>query len=980
VNQNQVLVTLIDDNSCDNYTVTYIISNGGCLSTDQTNLTFIGTADNFTVFSQSGNTVCNGPFIMNGSFPGCGATGTWTSTTTSGSGSITFTTPSNQGTVATPSGPGTYQICYSATNNSPCADVSACETITVLSDPCVECCELGPHINMPFCNEIPEDLTFSVDPCAADYTYTWTITPLDGGATPIFTQPNGPTLSINYPLSTSPRSCLMNVDLHVSAPDGCTDFKRFRVYCLPDLSAQMPTIGLGCQGNSCLDLRDYVDYGMNSSWQFSHTAIIVDAPLGSTLQPNIGSSTPYNCVDISFPGTYQFDLVISLIDALTGYVCEEIVPITINMGDPGNINAGQDITTCETCTELNGNAPNFPVNEQWVQIGGPNTTTFTPANGIGEDVDVCGLDNTMIGAVYTYEYSWDAGAGCVFTDQVTITIDECDPCDDLEVDIETCCGVFDGLTAAGKRKQGPLASLPPATRKHIQDALRAQYGSKVDDAINCDPCVDGYVPIWAVNSAGTPYLSPYQVTWTYVDPISGLTVTIPGFVILAEPNIEYTVTVCNEDGECCGTETITFECCDLESISLDICVNTRQASCDPCNYPNSPFQIWVQDQAGNILTTTAGYTFLWNTGNTTHVQTGMINTTYSVTVTDLEGCTFTADFIWDCCDDCVEINTCVGPNATSPPVFTAAQQLFFFNQINQYISQGLLPVGTSLADLCRYDPCRGDIIFAWLEDCRGNLLTSGSFTWIGSDGSIQSGPTALLQANVTYTVTWTDADGCQYGDKINYQCCNVPPTTLWCKKNNLLWSPVPGAVSYTVYATPYVFGNSCCPAVFGGVSTWATTTGVSINEAALNQPGCFLWRVVPVCADGTTGPSSPWICCNSIPSGGGGLEPRKLKSDEQIAQESEEGLIATGITGYLSGDLKVTPNPSNGLISLEGYSVVKGSMVRLFDVLGQLVHSSKIQSEMKHQVDLTTLYGGNYLLVIETPNVEVPARSWITIE
>jgi len=932
---NQVQIDLVDFNSCDLYDFVYTINNGGCLSHDTTQVDFIGT-EPLSATHNGGNPVCLGPFTMFGSFDGCGATSLWTATTLQGSGTIAINNPAGQNTQVTPSAAGTYET-------------------------------------------VPTTFTLTGNTCPNTYTYSWTVVANDGLTPPTITSPNSPTLSFNHPAGGT-RSEFFTVTLSTSGPNGCTDSRFWRIYSLPQLNPSAPVIGLGCQGDDCVDLRDFVDYTPHFQSLFNHSAIVVAAPANSSLGGSIGSNTPFNCVDITTPGQYIFDLVISVTDAITGIVCSDTVTITIIYGDPGNINAGQDVLTCDTCASLNGNPPNFPVNQLWTQIGGP-ATTFDPVDGIAEDVTVCGLDNSMPGLVYTYVYSWNVGPGCDFSDTVTIEIDSCAPCDSLFIDIVSCCHLFEaGGGNAQKRSSNSMSS---GTQQQIQQMIQAQYGVNMD-TLACDPCVDGYIPVWAVNENGTPYLGPpqgnYQITWTYVDD-NNVTQTIPGFVILAEPNITYTVTICDENGECCSTDTVRYECCDLESIEITSC-------CDPCEDPDNPFWIWVLDQDGNILNA-PNYTFLWSTGSTANSILANVNTQYSVTVTDTFGCEFVDTFYVECCEDCIEINTCYGPHGnpnsggvgkkSAARTFTGAEKLFLSREIRKHVKSGALPAGTTFDNRCTLDPCDGGDIFAWVEDCDGNIITP-TVTWVGSDGTTQTGPTATLQADVTYTVTWIAADGCEYTDTYIYECddCTLPPTNLRCERGMLVWDPVPGAIGYMVYATPYTFESRCCPIIRNGQSTWAQTTGTSINPGALNQRGCFLWRVVPICPDGSHGTGTPWFCCNER-GGDGGIKYKDQLSSKE-AQEAADNVVATGITAYLSGDLRVTPNPSNGQISLEGYSVLKGSVVRVFDVLGQLVHSSNIQSEMKQQIDLGSLLGGNYLLVIESPDVDVPARSWITIE
>ncbi|WP_428979179.1 DUF7507 domain-containing protein [Flavobacterium cupriresistens] len=112
---------------------------------------------------------------------------------------------------------------------------------------------------------------------------------------------------------------------------------------------------------------------------------------------------------------------------------------------------------------------------------------------------------------------------------------------------------------------------------------------------------------------------------------------------------------------------------------------------------------------------TAPYTYLWSNGGTTATITGLLNGTYSVTVTDTNGCTFTESVVVDC------VNTC----------------------------DAVVTVGTITNVLCT-----GTATGAITVNASSALRPGAVFTFTWSDGTITTGTSSTISNKVagTYTV------------------------------------------------------------------------------------------------------------------------------------------------------------------------------------------------------------------------------------
>ncbi len=189
----------------------------------------------------------------------------------------------------------------------------------------------------------------------------------------------------------------------------------------------------------------------------------------------------------------------------------------------------------------------------------------------------------------------------------------------------------------------------------------------------------------ATASSGT---SPYTYSWSNGASTSSATSLAAG---------SYSVTITDANG-CTATETVTIS----SSSSITIKVSSANASCG-------------QSNGGAYVTVSGGtspYTYLWSNGNTTYYASNLAAGTYTVKVTDANGCSST---------ETVTISSTSGPSIKVSTTDASCGQ-------NNGYAEATVTGGTS------------------------------PYTYSWSNGASTSSATNLAAGS--YTVTVTDANGC----------------------------------------------------------------------------------------------------------------------------------------------------------------------------------------------------------------------------
>ncbi len=316
-------------------------------------------------------------------------------------------------------------------------------------------------------------------------------------------------------------------------------------------------------------------------------------------------------------------------------------------------------------------------------------------------------------------------------------------------------------------------------------------------------------------SGGTP---PYTYLWTNSATTSSITGLCAG---------NYTVTV-TDAGGCSLTQSFVI----TEPPALTLSVNATSPLCNT--------------GTGSASATpgggTAPYTYLWSNAQTGQNATGLTNGTYTVTITDANGCTATATAAITVPSGISQLTTatnalCNGGTGTATSVPSGGTPPYTYTWNNGQTTQTAtgLPAGTYTVVITDANGCTSTDTITVTQPlaisisnastpsaCNGNTGTAtatatnavGVMTYVWSPGG-QTTQTATGLGTGTYTVTVTDANGCTQTGTVTV---------------NQAASTVNATVSND---TTIILGNSANLQAGGGVSyTWFPSTGLSCATCA----------------------------------------------------------------------------------------------------------------------------------------------------
>lgn len=255
--------------------------------------------------------------------------------------------------------------------------------------------------------------------------------------------------------------------------------------------------------------------------------------------------------------------------------------------------------------------------------------------------------------------------------------------------------------------------------------------------------------------------------------------------------------------------------------------------CNPCAYPNDPYPVFIMDEFNNLISST-DYVISWShdPGNTSAYAFILPNQQTIITVRGPGNCVWTDTLKLNCCKDTITITP-----------------------------------------FCTWDPCKypNSPFPVRVLDQNGNTLTSAggyTFFWTyGANTSTGDAITATL-ASFPVIVTVKNPDGCVYTDTLDMKCCKANrPINLKCKSSQLgshiSWDPVPGA-HYKVVITAN--DPACCPQGTGLSFSDVWDVAGTDTLVPITFTGCFSWKVIAICPDGTKSPESVTMCSCTPPS------------------------------------------------------------------------------------------------------------------
>lgn len=455
---------------------------------------------------------------------------------------------------------------------------------------------------------------------------------------------------------------------------------------------------------------------------------------------------------------------------------------------------------------------------------------------------------------------------------------------------------------------------------------------RTDDKDTGDPNVANHATInlVATNSAGVvtaspsgemifnDVMGPYLNTWTDVSVIFTPTANFSQlwvFPFMQDPSTG------GSQSEMSIDDIIISICCE-DSITIEPYWN--HPSCPEIICEAEKWPIQVLDSSGTPVTSAGGVVIEW-----TNLDTGavvyadwvyaMALEHWQVVVTFPNGCTYTADYFEDCCNDDVHIEAIICPEARTVNQLKESMEL----QKDRYAASEYEALMTAIDQFetlygrgdC--DPCDIGYVLIHLVDGDGNEIDPADYTITWSDGG--TGVMRLIPVDTLISVTVTQLNGeylCVYEDEFIYEChvnCETlpAPTNLQSSGATLTWDPVPGAVSYIVSSPdgghPPVFCD--CSAQVSIVPQTTSTNSLVLSESL--QARCFAWMVTAVCADGTQSEPSEAICFYPI-------------------RGVENGL------GFVAA--QISPNPNKGQMNFRVETRYDTPVsIEVYDFYGQLV-------------------------------------------
>lgn len=394
-----------------------------------------------------------------------------------------------------------------------------------------------------------------------------------------------------------------------------------------------------------------------------------------------------------------------------GVSCSTQVAVTVTVAPLPVANAGPDVSICTgSSTTLSGS--------------GGVSCAWTPANMVITPNNCSTI--TAPAATQTYTLTVTNAQGCTATDQVTVSVNPLPPVS-AGPDASICVGSSATLNASGAANYtwspatdlsctncaSPVAS-PLTTTTYVVTGVDANGCMSTDTvvvAVNQIPVANAGPDAIVCNNGSTTLNASGGGTFTWFPNNGSLSCTNCASPV-ATPTATTTYTVMVANGSCTDTDSLTV----TMSSSMTTTVTTTPPTCNgACNG-----QAVVNVQGGQ-----PGYSYSWSSNpSQTTTATGLCAGTYSVTVTDLNGCTAT--------DSAVIVNP---PLVVVIPMATPST--ICYGQSSTLTAGGI-----------------------------GGTGSGYTYTWGPSSSTTLScfscaSPVASPLTTTTYNVIATDANGCQ---------------------------------------------------------------------------------------------------------------------------------------------------------------------------------------------------------------------------
>lgn len=482
----------------------------------------------------------------------------------------------------------------------------------------------------------------------------------------------------------------------------------------------------------------------------------------------------------------------------------------------------------------------------------------------------------------------------------------------------------------------------------IQDCCKYSEGPR--DPACCNPCSSptNLFRVYVIDEYGRPVpVTDYTISWSH-DPGN----TTSSSMLM--PNQQTIVTITNLDGSCVWQDTFKKVCCDDTATIIPY-----QLSWDPCgpNNQQRAITLKVKNKSGTIMTTAAGYTFLWEYAGGTMTSTSDSISTYPfrlpayVTVTDpVTHCVYRDTFELKCCYP----NT---PANVRCNYVTGGRNLYWDPVPNAVYYKVRLAVNNTACGCSEINPPSTLLLYVYGTDTILSNTLASCYSWQVASVC----PDSTTSAFSTVVCSCTTIPTCSTPTSLACQTIFVhnpsDPSHIMIQRR-LSWSAVPGALSYEI---EMVYDEPGCCATIGTIIIGGVIP-VSTNSYDVAWGGCFSWRVRAICAGGLKSAWSTSSC-----SCGWGVSVKPGGNQEFTAPEPGTGF------GPNDNNIKViaAPNPASDYIDFTiqfGKADYKDLTLSVFDVSGREVSRNNVLNNTLIRVDAQAYTPGMYLYVIRENN------------
>lgn len=609
-------------------------------------------------------------------------------------------------------------------------------------------------------------------------------------------------------------------------------------------------------------------------------------------------------------------------------------------GDAVTMSYGQEIAGANFQIFNNGGSGPFP----------SGVFTWTPGqNDVGNHTFTVQVvdDACPINGSNTYTYN--------------LTVIYC--CDDFEFNVASCCEVeieTPGLQSVQNTKNYADA---------LQELSSSLTGGRSATPDSCDPCIDGWYPVWVEDDNGQPVgFGDPCITVEWLDQ-SG-TVLHTGWAFAATPDVRYTVRVTNTCNGCTWEEDF-FYCC--ESPDPGFTVQTR---CTRSNFIISVTNITpATNSQFNLYTAIAPCTSNSCMLDSSNPDAVVFGNTATFILPKIAGAMYIIKHgEWTLCDSWQEqrqliLDTCcLGMDVeifdwcdmlNNPKVSQVTQQSVM-SMVDDYNKETGNSLSATPCDFCE-NPTVPFIIYA--VDDQGTLLDPSVYniSWTSTSGATST--LNWIQANVNeiYYLEAIGPDNCIFRDTFQHVCCEAPEKPI-CRidrrgRSVLSWDASSVASSYEIEITTN--DPMCCRP-----QGRSQTITIPVNANGYTIPVsyvCASWRVRAICVNGDTSAYSASQCiCGRF-----------------IVQEPQDTLSEVGgekRTAGFGSDLQTYPSPASSFVILKGNDVKPGATIRLVDVSGRTVYAQDVTSEGKATVSTLDIPNGIYFIRLQGADNSISTR------